>query len=163
MRFLVDEYECTGPAVAQWLLQNGHDVFSVYDEAPGSEDEAVMQRAFAEERIEVGARLSADEVAHWDRLAARFDLQRVNHSEAYSENGVHTNMAESFFSRLRRMIRGQHHAVSGKYLGAYAGHAAWLEDHSLESNGDLADRLIGAALGAPVSRLWSGYWQRPAT
>jgi hypothetical protein len=27
------------------------------------------------------------------------------------------------------MIRGQHHAVSGKYLSAYAAHAAWLEDH----------------------------------
>lgn len=118
--------------------------------------------AFAEERIEAGSVVSADEVAYWDRLAARFDLQRVNHSEAYSENGVHTNQAESFFSRLRRMIRGQHHAVSGKYLGAYATHAAWLEDHALESNGTLADRLIGGALGAPVSRLWSGYWQRHA-
>lgn len=119
--------------------------------------------AFAAERIEAGSVLAADEVAHWDRLAERFDMKRVNHSESYSENGVNTNLAESFFSRLRRMIRGQHHAVSGKYLGAYAGHAAWLEDHSLESNGALADRLISAALGAPVSRNWAGYWQRPAT
>lgn len=119
--------------------------------------------AFAAERIESGSVLAADEVAHWDRLTERFDMKRVNHSESYNENGVNTNLAESFFSRLRRMIRGQHHAVSGKYLGAYAGHAAWLEDHSLESNGALADRLIGAALGAPVSRNWAGYWQRPAT
>jgi hypothetical protein len=65
-------------------------------------------------------------------------------------------------SALRRMIRGQHHAVSGKYLGAYAGHAAWLEDHSDQSNGVLADRLILSVLAAPVSRNWSGYWQRPA-
>jgi predicted nuclease of predicted toxin-antitoxin system len=27
MRFLVDE--CTGPAVARWLREQGHDVFSV--------------------------------------------------------------------------------------------------------------------------------------
>ena len=118
--------------------------------------------AFAKDRVEAGSVLSADEVAHWDRLADHFDLKRVNHSDAYSENGVHTNMAESFFSRLRRMIRGQHHAVSGRYLGRYAGHAAWLEDHGLESNGALADRLIGGALGAPVSRNWAGYWQRHA-
>ena len=29
MRFLVDE--CTGPAVADWLRQQGHDVLSAYD------------------------------------------------------------------------------------------------------------------------------------
>lgn len=117
---------------------------------------------FVNARVKSGSILSADEVAHWDLLAGGFELKRVNHSEAYSENGAHTNLAESYFSRLRRMIRGQHHAVSGKYLGAYAVHAAWLEDHSKESNGVLADRLIFDALAAPVSRAWSGYWQRRA-
>jgi predicted nuclease of predicted toxin-antitoxin system len=29
MRFLVDE--CTGPQVARWLREQGHDVFSVYE------------------------------------------------------------------------------------------------------------------------------------
>lgn len=33
MRFLVDE--CTGPAVARWLRDQQHDVFSVYEEARG--------------------------------------------------------------------------------------------------------------------------------
>lgn len=33
MRFLVDE--CTGPAVARWLREHQHDVFSVYEEARG--------------------------------------------------------------------------------------------------------------------------------
>jgi transposase-like protein len=47
-------------------------------------------------------------------------------------------------------------------LGAYAGHAAWLEDHRRQSNGALADRLIAGALAAPVSRAWKGYWQRAA-
>ena len=69
--------------------------------------------------------------------SGNFELKPVNHSEAYSENGVHTNLAESYVSRLCRMIRGQHHTVSGKYLGAYAAHAAWLEDHSRQSNGVL--------------------------
>jgi hypothetical protein len=98
--------------------------------------------SFAQERIEPGSSVSADEVAHWDLLAGRFVLRRVNHSEAYSENGVNTNLAENYFSRLRQMIREQHHAVGGKYLASYARHAAWLEGHSLESNGALADRLI---------------------
>jgi len=31
MKFLVDE--CTGPSVAAWLRDDGHEVFSVYEEA----------------------------------------------------------------------------------------------------------------------------------
>jgi len=33
MRFLVDE--CTGPAVAEWLRNQKHEVFSVFEEARG--------------------------------------------------------------------------------------------------------------------------------
>lgn len=117
---------------------------------------------FARERIAPGSVVSADEVLHWDLLEPDFDMCRINHSEAYSRDGVHTNLAESFFSRLRRMIGGQHLRVEGRYLNAYSAHAAWLEDHRSESNGRLADRLIGGALTHPVSRDWKGYWQRRA-
>ena len=118
--------------------------------------------AFARERITPGAIVSADEIAHWDLLEPEFDVERINHSDAYSRDGVHTNLAESFFSRLRRMIGGQHHKVGGTHLGAYAAHAAWLEDHREESNGALSDRLISRTLAVPVSRRWKGYWQRRA-
>jgi ISXO2-like transposase domain len=117
---------------------------------------------FARERVAPGSVISADEVAHWDLLASSFAMQRINHSDAFSHDGAHTNHAESFFSRLRRMIGGQHHKVDAQHLGAYAGHAAWLEDHRRQSNGALADRLIAGALAAPVSRAWKGYWQRAA-
>ena len=46
MRFLVDER--TGPAVAKWLREQKHDVFSVYNEARGLDDDAIVQRAFEE-------------------------------------------------------------------------------------------------------------------
>ena len=49
MRFLVDE--CTGPAVARWLRAQQHDVFSVYEDARGIDDDEVVQKAFAENRI----------------------------------------------------------------------------------------------------------------
>ncbi|WP_373486488.1 IS1595 family transposase [Blastomonas sp.] len=117
---------------------------------------------FARERVAPGSLIAADETAHWDLLEPDFDMQRINHSEAYSRYGANTNLAESYFSRLRRMIGGQHLRVEGRYLDAYATHAAWLEDHRDESNGCLADRLIGGALAVPVSRTWKGYWQRRA-
>jgi predicted nuclease of predicted toxin-antitoxin system len=49
MKFLVDE--CTGPAVARWLEQQDHDVFSVYDQARGIEDDKVIEVAQIEERV----------------------------------------------------------------------------------------------------------------
>lgn len=49
MRFLVDE--CTGPAVARWLRGEGHDVFSVFEEARGMQDDTVIAKAFEENRI----------------------------------------------------------------------------------------------------------------
>ena len=49
MRFLVDE--CTGPKVAQWLRDQGHEVFSVYDEARGLDDSTILSKAFSENWI----------------------------------------------------------------------------------------------------------------
>jgi predicted nuclease of predicted toxin-antitoxin system len=49
MRFLVDE--CTGPVVAEWLRQQVHDVFSVFEQARGLDDDAVLQQACVENRI----------------------------------------------------------------------------------------------------------------
>ena len=49
MRFLVDE--STGPAVAAWLRQQGHEVFSVYAEARGMDDDDIIHKAFTENWI----------------------------------------------------------------------------------------------------------------
>lgn len=49
MRFLVDE--CTGPAVARWLRGQQYEVFSIYEEARGMKDDAVIQKAFEENWI----------------------------------------------------------------------------------------------------------------
>lgn len=106
------------------------------------------------------ATVHADEASHWDALHAKFPTLRINHSEAYSLNGICTNQAESYFSRLRRMIEGQHHFVSARYLAAYANHAAFLEDHRNLDNGAVTKRTIGLAMAHPVSRSWKGYWQR---
>lgn len=86
----------------------------------------------------------------------------MNHSEVYSDHGKHTNWAESYFSRLRRMVVGQHHHVSPRYLHQYATQAAWLEDNRRKSNGGLAFGLVSNAMDCPVSRAWKGYWQRAA-
>lgn len=118
--------------------------------------------SIAAKTLPVGSIIFADEATHWDRLSRAFPVGRINHSEAYSDQGAHTNNVESYFSRLRRMVRGQHHHVSPQYLHQYANEAAWKEDHRRLSNGELASRTLGLAMVSPVSRSWAGYWQRAA-
>ena len=118
--------------------------------------------ALAQENVDRMATISADEASHWDALHMGWPVERINHSQAYSDHGKHTNWAESYFSRLRRMVMGQHHHVSARYLHQYATQAAWLEDNRRKSNGALAHGLVANAMGCPVSRVWKGYWQRAA-
>ncbi len=110
--------------------------------------------------VEAGTVVHADEASHWDLLTAKFATKRINHSEAYSLDGACTNWAESFFSRIRRAEAGIHHKIAGKYLSAYAREMAWREDFRRTSNGSQFVMIVDAAMAAPVSRQWKGYWQR---
>lgn len=107
-----------------------------------------------------GATIHADEAGHWDNLETRFLTRRINHSVAYSTAESCTNMAESFFSRIRRAEIGIHHHIAGDYLSAYAAEMAWREDNRRISNGEQFLLATSSALAHPVSRQWKGYWQR---
>lgn len=80
MRFLVDE--CTGPAVARWLTDQGHDAFSVFDEAPGIPDEEVIRRAYDERRIlitndkDFGEKVYREGYPHCGVVLLRLDNER---------------------------------------------------------------------------------------
>jgi len=91
--------------------------------------------AFIRARVAKGTELMADEANSWNDLAASFPIKRINHQEAYSENGACTNGAENLFSRLRRAEIGHHHHISGIYLARYAAESAWRDDHRAEPNG----------------------------
>lgn len=110
--------------------------------------------------VKPGSVIHADEASHWDQLHARFLTKRINHSEAYWTPEACTNMAESFFSRIRRAEIGIHHHIAGPYLSAYAAEMAWREDNRRVSNGEQYLAATSASLAHPVSRQWKGYWQR---
>lgn len=112
------------------------------------------------DRVQSNTVIHADEASHWDALHGRFETKRINHSKVYSDGSACTNMAESFFSRLRRAEIGMHHHISGQYLSAYANEMAWREDNRRVSNGGLFGLAMTAVAAHPVSRQWKGYWQR---
>jgi hypothetical protein len=122
-----------------------------------AEDDAVET---IQERVLPGTTVYADEASCWDALHARFATKRVNHSVAFMDDGVCTNQAESYFSRLRRSQVGTHHHFSPQYLHQYANEMAWREDHRRVANGAQYLMVTRSALGHPVSREWKGYWQR---
>jgi transposase-like protein len=119
---------------------------------------------FIRTRIAPQTALYADEGAAWNELHARFTIHRINHEEAYSledkELETHTNLAESFFSRMRRGEIGHHHHVAGPYLIRFAQEAAWREDHRRDPNGFQADRVVTLAMKHKPSLDFAGYWQR---
>jgi hypothetical protein len=87
-------------------------------------------------------------------------MRRINHQEAYSDNDACTNMAESYFSRLRRAEMGHHHHVSGCYLLRYVQESAWREDARRVDNGARVRRVAELALRRGPSIGFSGYCQR---
>lgn len=114
-------------------------------------------------RVAMGAVVHADEASGWDTLHAHYDMRRINHSVAFSLDGACTNLAESYFSRLRRAEFGIHHRIGGPYLQAYSAEMAWREDHRRIPNGDQFNAIAMLAARHPVSEAWCGYWQRSRT
>lgn len=117
---------------------------------------------FLMSRIRRGTIIHADDAAAWDPLHSMFVIKRINHQQAYSLNGVCTNGAEGYFSRLRR-TEAAHGHISGPYLLRYAQEAAFREDWRRVSNGELTNAIVAAAMAASASVDFCGYWQRRKT
>lgn len=81
MRFLVDE--CTGPMVARWLREQEHEVFLVYEQARGMNDDDVISKAFAEAWILVtndkdfGEKIYREKTAHCGVILLRLEDERA--------------------------------------------------------------------------------------
>ncbi len=116
--------------------------------------------AFIKSRVEAGTTIQADEAGSWDHLHASFLMKRINHQEAYSEDGACTNAAEEFFSRMRRAEIGHHHHLAGIYLERYAREAAFREDRRRMSNGDQFRTVLALVAKNKPSVDFCGYWQR---
>ena len=133
--------------------RNGNSVPAVFR----SEGSAL---SWIKKRIQPGTIVNADEGAAWDELNKRYEMKRINHQEAYSDDGACTNWAEEFFSRLRRAEIGHHHHIAGTYLLRYAQESSWREDNRRVANGEQTQRVAHLAMKRGPSVDFSGYWQR---
>ena len=90
------------------------------------------------------SKICADESNAYDALHAKFETRRVNHSVEYrAPDGTTNNLAESYFSRFRRMQYGQCHKLGNLYLANYANEAAYREDTRRWANGTIFRDITG--------------------
>jgi transposase-like protein len=113
--------------------------------------------------LQKGTVIVADGARAWNGLRELFDMLRINHDYAYSANNACTNMAESYFSVLRRMHVGVHHKISKEHMRSYASEIAWKQDFRDLHHDQLCFALLSLLLRSPVSRKWKGYSQRSTT
>jgi len=99
MRFLVDE--CAGPKVAQWLRAQGHEIFSVYDEARGMEDDDVIQKVRAENWILITNDKDFGEKVYRERRPHRGVIfMRLENERASNKIEVLRRLLEGYADRL---------------------------------------------------------------
>jgi predicted nuclease of predicted toxin-antitoxin system len=99
MKFLVDE--CTGPSVAAWLRDEGHEVFSVYEDARGVEDDIILQKAFDENWVLItNDKDFGDKVFRNGRLHKGVVLLRLEDERATSKISVLSHLLEKYIDRL---------------------------------------------------------------
>jgi predicted nuclease of predicted toxin-antitoxin system len=99
VRFLVDE--CTGPAVARWLRERGHDVFSVYEETRGANDDDLIQKAFVENWILITNDKDFGEKVYRERRPHRgVVLLRLVDERAASKTAALRRLLEGYAAQL---------------------------------------------------------------
>ncbi|WP_218132391.1 IS1595 family transposase [Nitrosomonas sp. Nm33] len=110
--------------------------------------------------VKNGSKICADESSAYDILHAKFDTRRVNHGKEYrSDDGITNNLAESYFSRFRRMQYGQTHKFGNLYLANYANEAAYREDTRRLPNGEIFRDIMKKCAKTRTHHDWCGYWQ----
>jgi len=102
--------------------------------------------SFIRAHVAKGTVVRAGEAACWDKPYERFEVTRINHQEAYHLDGACVDMAEEYFSRLRRAETGIHHPIAGAYRLRYVQESSWRDGHLGVSISDQVSR--GACIEA---------------
>jgi predicted nuclease of predicted toxin-antitoxin system len=99
MRFLVDE--CTGVVVARWLRDQGYEVFSVYEEARGIDDDEIIQKAFAENWILITSDKDfGEKVYREQRLHRGIILLRLGNNRSDNKIKTLARLIENYSEQL---------------------------------------------------------------
>jgi transposase-like protein len=91
------------------------------------------------------SQLWTDEASGYRTVGRTFNSHHtVNHSEGqYKRHGAGTNLAEGYFSQLKRSVDGTHHHVSVEHLPRYLAQFDWLYTHCKATDSERMRILLG--------------------
>lgn len=71
------------------------------------------------EHIEIGSTVITDDAGGYRKMTDDYVHEVINHAHEYVRGNVHTNTIESFWSLLKRTIKGTYVSVAPEHLQAY--------------------------------------------
>lgn len=107
-------------------------------------------RAVMAERLDIPAtHLHTDKGTHYQRIAGDFaSHEAVDHKAGeYVRGDVSTNVAENYFSQLKRSIDGTHHHVSREHLDRYLAEFAFRHSTCESTDTERMAKLTGRVAG----------------
>ena len=128
-----------------------------------SENEADIMRLVLK-HVTLGSKIVTDQHAAYNALHAHYEVQSVNYDQEFSTekfDGINQNQAESYNSRLRRMVMGQIHKAGG-HFGMYASEVCFREDTRRMSKKEIVRVMLDCLMHAKPSRVFSNYGEYPA-
>ena len=111
-----DKQQSMDKAVVLGIVERGGDVISkVVPDRTSKSVEPVIR-----EWVREGTKIATDEATAFGRLHYLYDHATVNHArKEYVRGEVHTNTIESYWSAVKRTIKGTYVWVSKKHLQKY--------------------------------------------
>lgn len=110
--------------------------------------------------VEQGATIMTDESPAYNQLSKYYHHETVMHAKEFATiDGVNSNQAESFFSRLRLNEYTITRRMEPKYLFDIALEMAWREDVRRLSYKQRLSQLLDMLFTNGQSIYWRGYWQ----
>jgi hypothetical protein len=107
-----------------------------------------------------GAMITTDQFSGYFVPAQEWEHHFVNHSREFqSKDGLHTNLAENYFSRMRACQAGAWHRLTVRFLEEYAWEVAWrltmLPHSNLYQLQDLLTRLLSSGRTTRFRDSWN--------
>ncbi len=139
------------------FVQTGPQKERQYKIAMVKTEEQADVEGLADQFCERGSTIWTDQMNKYFVLAQTWEHAYVNHSKQFkNKEGVHTNFAENFFSRMRASQWGAWHRLTVQHLIEYAWEVAWRLTMAGHSNGaqfrDLLRRLLTSNRGTRFVR-----------
>lgn len=113
-----------------------------------SEDETNVM-PFVRKFVTRGTVMHTDELGAYGILGLQYHHCSVNHSKEFqTDDGIDTNKAESFFTRVKRFYIGTVHRLTPKYMSDYMAEVSFRDDNRKKSNGEQLQILMRAVMGS---------------